>query len=706
MEHHERRRVNGVFKGGGAKGVAYAGALQACEDAGVEFEAVAGASAGAIAAALVACRYPAEELAPLLESALSTLPSPARALVAFHRSSVFDPTALERWIEHTLRRRLDVPDTRPVTFGDIVTATGIDLFVVAMDLSSRQPVVFSGSLSPTAHVAASIAASAAIPVAFPPVRVVSTTDVHRLVDGGTFANYPSFVFDDHAFRSFHGLPPTTVPILGFALEDGPSERPLTSRNVVPLRRSRLATDRGALARDGGAIGQLISSPAFRLAGSLSPIVLCLTVATFVIAETSSGLGGLRWIPHSVLDSVLIALVFLTAMGIALGVTVALTIARLGRDIFDVGVMGARAALGVGPSVPYWVGTAGVAAAHGHTTVRIRAPSELSTLTFDAPRGVVDVAIASGYAATARALGLGSALVDTDSALDPAAGDERPTRRDHPHHESSSELRPRAALRAWMTGRNVAWATIVPILVMSSMFFLVSAVEKLHTSEHAGAAGFTGLAIVAAAAAVRMIVRHKVQQQADPYPLLGSLPPRLLMVCGVASLAITLVPLIPADGPSISALLAATRVEGQVARVTGSSTPVTVDVVFSTRSIEGMRFPLPAYTNDGLWECPLTTPTRDRTCYRFRSSTSELTPGQTVTVAVDPDRDVSHVIADQWLITFGTARTSLVLLGVSALIASYHFLRAFRWRRDRARTNEIRRFLLPPLAPEVDRRSGE
>ena len=95
MELEERRRVNGVFKGGGAKGIAYAGAVKACEEAGIEFDAVAGASAGAIAAALVACRCPADELGPLLESALSTLPSPSRAFATWNRSSLFDSAALE-----------------------------------------------------------------------------------------------------------------------------------------------------------------------------------------------------------------------------------------------------------------------------------------------------------------------------------------------------------------------------------------------------------------------------------------------------------------------------------------------------------------------------------------------------------------------------------------------------------------------------------
>jgi predicted acylesterase/phospholipase RssA len=50
----------GVFEGGGAKGVAYAGALLAMAERKCWFRAVAGASAGAITAALVASALPPE----------------------------------------------------------------------------------------------------------------------------------------------------------------------------------------------------------------------------------------------------------------------------------------------------------------------------------------------------------------------------------------------------------------------------------------------------------------------------------------------------------------------------------------------------------------------------------------------------------------------------------------------------------------------
>lgn len=52
----------GIFEGGGAKGLAHVGALRAAEEQHVRFLGVAGTSAGAIVAALVAAGYKADDL--------------------------------------------------------------------------------------------------------------------------------------------------------------------------------------------------------------------------------------------------------------------------------------------------------------------------------------------------------------------------------------------------------------------------------------------------------------------------------------------------------------------------------------------------------------------------------------------------------------------------------------------------------------------
>ena len=54
--------LDGIFCGGGSLGISYAGALRAVRDNGFWFRRVAGTSAGAMVAALVAAGYDAAEI--------------------------------------------------------------------------------------------------------------------------------------------------------------------------------------------------------------------------------------------------------------------------------------------------------------------------------------------------------------------------------------------------------------------------------------------------------------------------------------------------------------------------------------------------------------------------------------------------------------------------------------------------------------------
>ena len=60
-------RADAVFEGGGVKGIGLVGALEVMEQAGYRWNMLAGTSAGAIVAALVAAGYTASELKPILD---------------------------------------------------------------------------------------------------------------------------------------------------------------------------------------------------------------------------------------------------------------------------------------------------------------------------------------------------------------------------------------------------------------------------------------------------------------------------------------------------------------------------------------------------------------------------------------------------------------------------------------------------------------
>ena len=233
--------VAGVFEGGGAKGVAYAGALMALRDSGCWFRSVAGASAGAITAALIAAGLTPEEMSQETTQALSALKPPHFRLGLFSLRNGYGyllTRQFKDWLEGLLAKqckKYGVVPTAEVTFEDLWDATEIELNVVAADLSAHRQIVFSHIDTPRCQVMYAVLASSSIPFAFDcrELRVSkehtegnSKVFFHTIVDGGVWSNFPVFVFKDRSFRIMHKRPPEPSEdfVIGFLLdEEGSTE---------------------------------------------------------------------------------------------------------------------------------------------------------------------------------------------------------------------------------------------------------------------------------------------------------------------------------------------------------------------------------------------------------------------------------------------------------------------------------------------------
>lgn len=235
----------GVFEGGGAKGVAYSGALFAMKTQKCWFRGVAGASAGAITAMLIAAGIAPEEIVSETRRALKSIQTGFwEGLYRLYSTTGFlNAEALHQWIKDLLRKQykkktgseLDID----VTFEMLFEVTQIELNVVAADLSLKQQIVFSHWTTPDCTVADAVVASCSIPFAFPS-RIVSIMEYsretgkykdygHTIVDGGVWSNFPLFIFTDSDFRRHYGLNPDKLEqtrVLGFLLkEDEPTGEP-------------------------------------------------------------------------------------------------------------------------------------------------------------------------------------------------------------------------------------------------------------------------------------------------------------------------------------------------------------------------------------------------------------------------------------------------------------------------------------------------
>jgi NTE family protein len=215
----EQLTADGVFSGGGIKGLAFAGALTATEEAGYrEWHELAGTSAGAITAMALAAGYDAGLLTRTLNAfdfgLIADYGSPIHVLGAvrdliFHESIV-KGDELTNWIEELLDRSPVQGISRTTTFGELTALTGRTLVVVGTDLAHSRMVEFPRDVElyqdeggkqfdkDKFPVARAVRISAGYPYFFPPVGGLwdrFTKKEGVFVDGGVAAAFPVFVFD-------------------------------------------------------------------------------------------------------------------------------------------------------------------------------------------------------------------------------------------------------------------------------------------------------------------------------------------------------------------------------------------------------------------------------------------------------------------------------------------------------------------------------
>ena len=203
-----------VFEGGGVKGIGLAGALATLEERDYRPQNVAGTSAGAITAALLAAGYSAAELREIIISLdyrqfqdkawEDNVPLLERSLSMLLDLGLYEGDRFLEWIGE----RLEAKGVR--TFADLVHDDFADdpryrsrLQVIASDVTTRELLVLPrdatklGIEPDELNVALAVRMSMSIPVFFEPVRFENpkTGRLHVIVDGGMLSNYPVWLFD-------------------------------------------------------------------------------------------------------------------------------------------------------------------------------------------------------------------------------------------------------------------------------------------------------------------------------------------------------------------------------------------------------------------------------------------------------------------------------------------------------------------------------
>lgn len=214
MDETKSLMADAVFEGGGVKGIGLVGAVAVAEERGYQWVNVAGTSAGAIVAALLAAGYKAMEMKEILEeldynkfkdtSLLDRVPLIGPLASVVFEKGIYEGRFCEKWIRGLLQKK------KIQTFNDLILEEYKDderyrfkLRVIASDISRGRLLVLPQDIADFGirpedlSVAAAVRMSMSIPFFYEPVKLrnMKTNQLSYIVDGGILSNFPVWLFD-------------------------------------------------------------------------------------------------------------------------------------------------------------------------------------------------------------------------------------------------------------------------------------------------------------------------------------------------------------------------------------------------------------------------------------------------------------------------------------------------------------------------------
>ena len=246
MAVNQELKADAVFEGGGVKGIGLVGAVAIAEEKGYHWVNVAGTSAGAIVASLLAAGYTAQELKEVIQeldykrfkdaSPLDKFPvlGPLTSLIL--EKGIYEGKFFENWIRGLLRQK------NVETFEDLLLQDyrnddryRFKLRVIASDITSGRLLVLPQDITEFGvkpedlNVAFAVRMSMSIPFFYEPVVIkdLKTNQSHFIVDGGLLSNFPVWLFDSE------GEVPEW-PTIGFKLVEPEEGTPNNIRGPISL----------------------------------------------------------------------------------------------------------------------------------------------------------------------------------------------------------------------------------------------------------------------------------------------------------------------------------------------------------------------------------------------------------------------------------------------------------------------------------------
>lgn len=213
-------KVDAIFEGGGVRGIGFVGAVSCLEERGYEFQRLAGTSAGAVMAALLAAGYTGLELEMIADTdlngfldrdAIQAIPLIGKPLGLMIEKGLYRGDRIEEWIHSLLKKK------GKTKFSDVMEAGGSRLKIIASDITKKEIMILPDDLPKYGidpmnfEISRAVRMSVGIPLFFTPVILRYGKCESYIVDGGVLSNFPVWIFD------VEGAP--RWPTFGFRLVD-------------------------------------------------------------------------------------------------------------------------------------------------------------------------------------------------------------------------------------------------------------------------------------------------------------------------------------------------------------------------------------------------------------------------------------------------------------------------------------------------------
>ena len=199
-------KYNCIFGGGGVRGVCYIGALKALNELGIELNAIAGSSVGAVFASLVAVGYNYKEIQELFYDFNFNMFRDINIHIFNTDISLSKGEICLDWLREKIGEKVlgdKYTESSKIRFKDIEK----DLHILTLDLKTNTPYIFSKENTPDEEIAFAVRTSACMPGLMKPINLGESL----LVDGDLIKSWSGN-------KIYNSLDTSEARLLEFRLE--------------------------------------------------------------------------------------------------------------------------------------------------------------------------------------------------------------------------------------------------------------------------------------------------------------------------------------------------------------------------------------------------------------------------------------------------------------------------------------------------------